>query len=360
MGFIDQAAGQIISGLDEQLSYGLGEITGYNDALKRDQLEMQGNLQKMEIEGSKELGTFNLGLQKGMIDYTDASHQVERLKEAGLNPALMYETGGAGGQTTGSAQAGKINGGQAATTAQTRANNIALQGVALQNAKLRSEIEVNESIAEANKASAENSRQTAEETSYRNVEGKVRAEAFKLFNEQEGLGTFTVLSEYEAKQAENVFREVNARVSSCIREIQGQITGTKEGNQLIIDGFKAEFQQQIKNVGLTEEQGNYLLKMSEARFLEIYGDDEKTINEKELKTWLENTDKIVKGMLWSAGINAAGDIVTTVTGGIMKNGMAKQQLNKTENTTWRKDVSNFDKHGNITGGSSTTYSGQKH
>ena len=59
---------------------------------------------------SKEMAQYNQGLSKEFYDYTSKyespAEQMKRLKEAGLNPALMYEGGAqAGGGATGGAQA---------------------------------------------------------------------------------------------------------------------------------------------------------------------------------------------------------------------------------------------------------------
>lgn len=71
----------------------------------------QGNM-KYQAELNEQAAQAN---QQRMIDYfnltaqyNSASNQVKRLKEAGLNPALMYGqagTGGAGTGSTGGAQA---------------------------------------------------------------------------------------------------------------------------------------------------------------------------------------------------------------------------------------------------------------
>ena len=78
-----QAGTELISGLNEQLSYGIGEITGYNDALKKDAVNQYSEMAKIQAE-----------IQKKQYDYqlqqTSPEANMKRLKEAGLNPALMY------------------------------------------------------------------------------------------------------------------------------------------------------------------------------------------------------------------------------------------------------------------------------
>ena len=124
---------------------------------RRDQqLEQQEKLNKLQIKGEKELGEFNLGLQKDMFDYTSPKNMVKRYQDAGLNEALMYGTSGAGGTTTGSASAGSVTGGQASDEISRKQAQIQQEGMALQMQKVASEIKVNESVAKANNAEANN------------------------------------------------------------------------------------------------------------------------------------------------------------------------------------------------------------
>ena len=81
-----QAAGNV-------LGLGLGLI---ND---RRQLAQQERLQKLEIQGSKELTDYNTAKQLQMWKNTSYPAQREMMEKAGLNPGLMYGMGGGGGQT---------------------------------------------------------------------------------------------------------------------------------------------------------------------------------------------------------------------------------------------------------------------
>lgn len=141
-----QAMAGVGGGLGEQLSYGLGEITGYNDALSKDQLNQQAKLNKLQTEQNKELYDYQ-------FNKTTPAERVRLYKEAGLNPALIYGMGGGSGTT---ATIGSGGGSQASNSSQMRANNIASMQMGLQMAKLQSEIDVNKSVAEANRANAKN------------------------------------------------------------------------------------------------------------------------------------------------------------------------------------------------------------
>lgn len=148
MGIASAAANMASSMADKQSGMSSGE---YNDLNKTMGLQSMWN--NTQAEKSYEL-------QQRMFDYTSnynsPANQVKRLQEAGLNPALMYGTTGATGTqgTTGNASASGV-GGNASDTAERRQAKVAEQGMALQMAKLASEIDVNKSVAESNRASAE-------------------------------------------------------------------------------------------------------------------------------------------------------------------------------------------------------------
>lgn len=97
--FIDQGLGTI---------FGIA-LGGYNDQRQYDQ---QKRLQELQIEGQKEMTQFNMAQQFDMWNKTNYGAQVEHLKNAGLNPALLYGMKGGGGITTGNAS-GSVTGAQA-------------------------------------------------------------------------------------------------------------------------------------------------------------------------------------------------------------------------------------------------------
>lgn len=79
----------------------------------RRQLEQQRKLQELEIGGQKQMVDYNYQKQLAMWKDTNFKAQMEQIEAAGLNPALLYGMGGAGGTTTGT-PAGGVTGGRAA------------------------------------------------------------------------------------------------------------------------------------------------------------------------------------------------------------------------------------------------------
>lgn len=95
---IDQvggAAGGIV-----QAGIGLA-LEQHND---RRQINQQKKLQDLQMQGQREMADYNYNNQLKMWDATNYKAQVEQMKKAGLNPALMYGEGGGGGATTNAAQ----------------------------------------------------------------------------------------------------------------------------------------------------------------------------------------------------------------------------------------------------------------
>lgn len=83
-------------------------LQGHND---RRQLQQQEELQRLQIAGQKEMMDYGMMKQFEMWLKTNYSEQVNQLKKAGLNPALLYGKGGPGG-VTGNAS-GSVQGGGA-------------------------------------------------------------------------------------------------------------------------------------------------------------------------------------------------------------------------------------------------------
>lgn len=98
--------------MQEQIGMaGLGMILGgIND---QRQIDQQRELQGMQIKGNKEMADYSQQKQKEMWDYTNYENQKKHMKNAGLNPALMYGMGGGGGSSLGSGASGSVNGGDA-------------------------------------------------------------------------------------------------------------------------------------------------------------------------------------------------------------------------------------------------------
>lgn len=112
---------------------------------------------------NEDLMNKSFGHQKSMYDYTYQKESPEQqrklLEKAGLNPALMYGMSGAVG-TSGSMGSGgaNVSMGNVSTESDIRNAKTNEMANALALVRMKSEIEVNKSIADKNQADAENAR----------------------------------------------------------------------------------------------------------------------------------------------------------------------------------------------------------
>lgn len=116
--------------------------------------EQWGNqLKLMDIQNryNEQMAKNNQQRNKDLWDYTNYENQKQHIKNAGLNPALMYGMGGGGGVSANGAQ------GQGVTQPTDRSVEMGLkqQGLGLQLASIASQVELNKSQAEKNKAEAD-------------------------------------------------------------------------------------------------------------------------------------------------------------------------------------------------------------
>ena len=125
MGFIKNALGMIGDAATGGLASGIGSfvsgIFGDKGLSKKDQLEIMNKQHGYELENmdyqaklNGEMAQRNQERQNeycGMTaEYNSAKNQKQRLKDAGLNPALMYGSAGSGGAGTGSTGGASGNG----------------------------------------------------------------------------------------------------------------------------------------------------------------------------------------------------------------------------------------------------------
>lgn len=116
--------------------------------------EQWGNqLKLMDIQNryNEQMAKNNQQRNKDLWDYTNYENQKQHMKNAGLNPALIYGIGGGGGVSASGAQ------GQGVTQPTDRSVEMGLkqQGLGLQLASIASQVELNKSQAEKNKAEAD-------------------------------------------------------------------------------------------------------------------------------------------------------------------------------------------------------------
>ena len=137
------------------MSFDIGNLVGAVGSIGMGIAQSSGLFDNRQYEQQKRLSELQLEQNKRATDYAiernSYKEQVRRMKEAGLNPALLYGMGGGAGSTAQSVQG--VSGANASGGAERASNMINSMGMALQLQKLKSEIEVNKSVANANNAS---------------------------------------------------------------------------------------------------------------------------------------------------------------------------------------------------------------
>lgn len=90
-----------------------GTIAGMNSQEKtmNDQWQLEQEKMALQAKYNKEQADYSQQLALDMWNKTNYESQVEHMKAAGLNPALLYSKGGAGGSTSGAGTAAPVSDG---------------------------------------------------------------------------------------------------------------------------------------------------------------------------------------------------------------------------------------------------------
>ena len=104
-----------VSGLISGAIGGIGSLFGIGSRKEKKAREAEEREHKRQLEYmglqaqyNKEQAKYSTELSKEIWDYTNYENQVKHLKEAGLNPALLYGQGGGGGSAAGGGTAAGV------------------------------------------------------------------------------------------------------------------------------------------------------------------------------------------------------------------------------------------------------------
>lgn len=130
--------------------FGAGLNAAINSGLSDEQWGNQLRLMEIQNRYNEQMAKNNQQRNKDLWDYTNYENQKQHIKNAGLNPALIYGMGGGGGVSASGAQ------GQGVTQPTDRSVEMKLeqQGLGLQLASIASQVALNKSQAEKNKVEA--------------------------------------------------------------------------------------------------------------------------------------------------------------------------------------------------------------
>lgn len=218
LGMIGDAAkggltGGITGGITGAVGSLIGGLFGGSGSSIKDQKKLmelqnkyeQGNM-KYQSELNEQAAQAN---QQRMIDYfnltaqyNSASQQKERLKEAGLNPALMYGQAGAGGAGTGA-----TGGAQAAGVglAQSQAVGMGLQLKSIAAQTKLAEANAAKAYAEANKIAGVDTQKT--ESEIKNIEQEIKESKARIKDLMAGISS-KEQAYYIGKAQERMFESI--------------------------------------------------------------------------------------------------------------------------------------------------------
>ena len=276
--------------------------------------EEQAQLRQAQI--NKEQAKYSQGLAMEYWDYTNWENQVDHLKKAGLNPALMYAKGGTGGQT---------GGGQAQGVGLSPSNQEAVKaqqiGIALQLAQLKSQIEVNESVAKKNTAEAEKTAGVDTEAAKMGIklsEAQVLSERERknvLYWETEVAKSESVLKEALANTEQFNLQKVQwdiRMVEKGYEELSERVAMLKRENK--IGDATAEMQIEQYKANLVDTWAGAMLKMAQT---ETQKEEVKAIAErlkqKDYELDQKDTEIIQRWVdLGIKGVSEVGELLTGI------------------------------------------------
>lgn len=318
---LGQAAGAVAGGI-----FGL---IGQN-ARMRKQHQNQLALMNQQYKNQRQLNLQGHQLQMDMWNKTNYPAQMAMLKEAGLNPALMYGMSGGGGTTTGSQGGGSASGGQAgmldigsALSASKLAAEIDL--LKSQSDKTRKEGDLVGSQTEETKVNIQNIIETTNNTKLRNILIGVETDIRKIERSYTTQQVETNLAEQESR-IRNL--DVNTGVTEGMKEAlinkaQAEAAGAWLTNTLT-----------EANVNLTREKTHQIQESIKQEWEKItQGWKKLSIEEKNTK--IKEFAETIKSEYPSI-FQTAGRITDKVSNGIMKFGqwVDKKLGVTTPRTTW--------------------------
>lgn len=266
-------------------SNAIGGAMSAKDAKRQHQYD----LEKMATQHGYNIESQKLGQQfnREMWDYTNYENQKKHLEAAGLNPALLYGMSGGGGATAAGAQglgAGIASGHEMSIKQQGR-------GMGLQAAAIASQIDLNNSQAEKNRADANKTKGVDTDLQNANIEyiiaqtanekvkkGLIYANT-RLLDAQEELQRTTVdYTKQKANEVKWTIKLIEKEVDKVTNEIDGLSLDNEFKKETIknrITQTSLAIQQAIADIALKGSQG----KLNDA--------EAKAIPEKILQIWSE-------------------------------------------------------------------------
>ena len=297
----------------------------------RRQLAQQEKLQNLSIKGSKEMTDYQKMKELEMWKATSYPAQMEMLKQAGLNPGLMYGMGGGGGQSTG-------GGGATVGMGHAPAGGGEIMGMALGMRRNAAELELVRAQTDAVRAEAEKKKEETKQLGGIDLENKELQ--VKLLKLQESFKAETLEADinrnhYETnQQMHEAAMKYNDRLVSDAGAMTkayyaGEIARAdwEKANQEVINltlqGLKTKEDTKLTTVQIEKIKQDI---QNEIRRLE-QGD--RALDQKDQDILIDKArNSLIETGIWvGAATGLAGDLIKMYTGGKAGTVINKHQMN---------------------------------
>lgn len=257
------------------IGMGIGSMIGTMQGSQ--QRDDQKYLMQEQAKLNKQQANYTNELQKQYWDYTNYENQVKHLKEAGLNPALLYGNGGQGGQT---------GGGQAAGVGLPQANSVAIAQQAMQMGLqlegLRSQVKLNDSQTEKNQAEANKIAGVdtkLQEATIDNLIKQTSNEEAKnglIYSQKRVQDALTELTDAKTNEIGWNIKSIEKDLERMSKAIEGLDLDNQLKNRTI-DAQVAEATERVRNV-----MADTIVKYSQAK---VNNEEAQAIGEKVMQGW---------------------------------------------------------------------------
>lgn len=318
LGMLPAAAG-VVGGM-------IGQI-----GARRRQMEDQQKLQDMQVRGQKEMLEAQRQKEMQMWQDTNYSAQVDQMKQAGINPALLYGKGGGGGTTVGGGGM-SVSGGQASTSAQTTQASTGMGMMMGQLAMQAAQMELikaqtNKTNVEANKIGGIDTELATTENKFKQI--MVSLEGQSLEYKLDKLAQEVNIAEGQASSALAKGNVDEVTVKAQIDKVR------QEAVNAALQGIALEKGVQLDNAKINEITQGIQQKWKELSINETKSRYEHEDRVKAIEEYTENALKV-------AGIMAVGNVVRDVVG-IATRKVPKGKTTETYNdgtgaSTWKHET----------------------
>lgn len=239
--------------------------------LMKRQTALEKEKMKEQFEYNKQMAAFNQDLAKEMFNYTGYGAQVQQMKDADLNPALMYGMGsGSGGSTSGAGR------GEGVDQSTSQAIGLALQAEQMKANIALTQAETTKAMAEANKIASADTTNVQTDTKHKESLMMVN-ESLNSLNKatSELRGAETSLTNEKIELTRVEISKANENLKSLMRnnEIGDAIKGEMIKKAILDNAVAyATIWEKDANINLKENESQWIAKQIEGYWYGLISD----------------------------------------------------------------------------------------